>query len=358
MSRQSRPPESPPTDQLEQALSGLVRTPPPERLDMSDQQVERIGFGLRASLSGGGNKGFMDLALPTPHLTVIRGAFTLAQAHRTHAAAARDSLRIRLGLSGDLEVHAADGNTMQARAPGCLLAAQPQGTEFHYENQPRCLYRQVNLVLARGTLSENWGYDLASLPPVLQQFEAGELTAVRFSALPLSPDLIAAATDILECGYAGTLLDQYLDAKAREIICLIIAAHQPDADSGDAPPEEQRHLTQREQRQVAKARQVIDEHFASPPSIAELAGHVGLNRNKLCAGFQTEHGQTIQEYARELRLQKALDLLRQGDISITEVALEVGYGHSSSLTTAVKRRFGLSPRQLRQSFRHISPSRE
>lgn len=74
---------------------------------------------------------------------------------------------------------------------------------------------------------------------------------------------------------------------------------------------------------------------------------LGLNRNKLCTGFQLQYGMSIHEFARELRLQRALELLRRGGISITEVALEVGYRHSSSLTAAVKKRFGISPSQLK-----------
>jgi AraC-like DNA-binding protein len=47
---------------------------------------------------------------------------------------------------------------------------------------------------------------------------------------------------------------------------------------------------------------------------------------------------------------KALQLLHTGDYSVREVADAVGYSYSKNFTTALKRRYGVSPKIARKSF--------
>ena len=346
MSSHRKSPEVPPTLLLRQALTALVRPSPEELQQLTEQQVRRTGFGIRFEMQGKGTSGFMDLALPSGGLRVFRSVFTLGASHEAIATAERDYLRIRLGLSGDMQMRLASGAAVDIGAPSAMVIVQPKGAEFCGASLPPQPFRQVNIIMPRGMLTDTWGFDLATLPELLRTLESGQAREVQFTSIPLTPSLVSIATDILECSFSGPLLDQYLESKVREALCLLIAAMQePAAEelSADAL-----RLTAHDREPLALAKQVIDGSFAAPPGLTTLARRVGLNRNKLCAGFQAEYGQTIHEYARELRLQKALQLLRGGDISITEVALEVGYEHSSSLTTAVKKRFGVSPRQLQQ----------
>lgn len=345
MSRSRKPAETPPALLMTQAISALVRSDEV----IAEEEVRRTGFGLRREPRGHGNTGYMDLAFPSAELTVARSACTMGEASEDIATADRDYVRIRLGLAGDLQMRWSR-EALAVKSPVCVLGLQPRGTEFRYTTEALRPYRQVNIMLARGTLTEAWGFDLATLPEPLRGFEAGQLRDLLITTLPMSPGLVSIATDILECGFVGALLDQYLETKVRETFCLMMAALQGAAalDIASAPPEEPLRLTQRDRQQLAEVRRIMDDSFAAPPRLATLARRVGLNRTKLCAGFQAEFGLSIHEYARELRLQRALQLLREDRISVTEIALEVGYEHSSSLATAVKKRFGVSPRLLRQ----------
>ena len=49
-------------------------------------------------------------------------------------------------------------------------------------------------------------------------------------------------------------------------------------------------------------------------------------------------------------VEKALQLLHTGDYSVREVADAVGYSYSKNFTTALKRRYGVSPKIARKSF--------
>ena len=54
-------------------------------------------------------------------------------------------------------------------------------------------------------------------------------------------------------------------------------------------------------------------------------------------------GKTISQYLRQLRMEKAAELLRAGKLNVTQVAMEVGYASSSHFSTAFHETFGCCP---------------
>ncbi|WP_372811077.1 helix-turn-helix transcriptional regulator [Litorivivens sp.] len=346
MSRASKPPGNKKSELIWQAVKSLARSSEGEEPDRLGQYDTLSTFGLRRELATDGNRGYMEFALTSPYLTVMRSAFTTSEEHLSIATTERDVLRIRLGLSGSVSCRNPSGDNSVIEVPSCLMVAQPKATEMELTVLPMEHYRFVGFVISRGTLLDAWGFDPSALPEPLRSFELGETNSLEVIEVAMSSEMVNIATDIMKCRFSGALLDQFLEAKAREALCYLMAElNRPDENQvADAEV----RLTSRDRSALAEARLIIDKSYASPPSINVLARKVGLNRNKLCAGFRTAYGLSIHEYARELRLQNALELLRQGAISITEVAEQVGYGHSSSLTAAIKRRFGVSPRQLKR----------
>ena len=63
-------------------------------------------------------------------------------------------------------------------------------------------------------------------------------------------------------------------------------------------------------------------------------------------------GMTIFEYIERRRMEAARRMLRTDGLSVTEIALEVGYEYSCNLSVAYKRHFGFSPWEERASLRH------
>jgi AraC-like DNA-binding protein len=56
----------------------------------------------------------------------------------------------------------------------------------------------------------------------------------------------------------------------------------------------------------------------------------------------------MKEFIANIRLNKAQQLISKGDLNVTQVALEVGYVHSSNFTTAFKNKFGISPKTFQK----------
>jgi AraC-like DNA-binding protein len=305
---------------------------------------ERTTFGMRLTPHGPSNTGWVELAVPCEHFAVTRMELTnqlsLPQQQTPNAAAA-DAMMISLILEGSGSV-SIDGQVSHWHAPCCLIvAAGPKAVPPpHTVGAQR--QRMVIIALPRRFLTDIWKLDSATLPDVLRGLEEGA-ASLNVEILPMTSELIGIASAIMQCHYSGALLDKYLESKVCEALCLIICV----AARRASHPERSLVLTRRDVDRLNAAQAIVARRFAQPPTIAALSREVGLNRNKLCAGFAAHFGVTIHEYVRELRLGKAFELFRSDSGSVMEVALAVGYEHASNLSAALKKRYGLSPKQLR-----------
>ena len=81
----------------------------------------------------------------------------------------------------------------------------------------------------------------------------------------------------------------------------------------------------------------------NPPTLEQLGREAGCSPFYLSRTFSKETGQTIPQYLRQLRLDRAASLLKQGQMNVTEVALEVGYNSLSHFSQAFHQQFGCCP---------------
>jgi AraC family transcriptional regulator len=94
---------------------------------------------------------------------------------------------------------------------------------------------------------------------------------------------------------------------------------------------------------VEKAQAILRKHLQEPPNLEELARQVGCSQYYLSRMFSQEAGLTIQQYLRQIRLERAAELLRTGKCNVTEAAGEVGYNSLSHFSTAFHEAFGCCP---------------
>lgn len=94
---------------------------------------------------------------------------------------------------------------------------------------------------------------------------------------------------------------------------------------------------------VEKVVTILRERLVNPPSLEELGRLVGCSPFYLSRTFSGEMGVTIPQYLRQLRLDRAAELLRSGRFNVTEAALEVGYSSLSHFSQAFHEQFGCCP---------------
>ena len=94
---------------------------------------------------------------------------------------------------------------------------------------------------------------------------------------------------------------------------------------------------------VARAKAILLDNLAEPPSLEELGRRVACSHFYLSRTFTRETGLTISQWLRRARLERAAELLRARDCNVTEAALAVGYSSPSHFSHAFREAFGCCP---------------
>ncbi|RJE88385.1 AraC family transcriptional regulator [Paenibacillus sp. 1011MAR3C5] len=107
------------------------------------------------------------------------------------------------------------------------------------------------------------------------------------------------------------------------------------------------------QEQKPRSIQYIHEHYDEPLTVQKLAEMEHYNRSYYSDWFLKETGKTPSAYIQEVRLSKAKELLRDTNLSILNIAVQVGLEHQSSLTRLFQQYERVTPSQ----FRKMNPAR-
>ena len=99
---------------------------------------------------------------------------------------------------------------------------------------------------------------------------------------------------------------------------------------------------------IAQAQRLMDEHPEADWSVANLARSVRLSERHFSGLFRKHLRETPHAYHQRKRLERARRLLRDTNLSITDIALECGFSSSQNFATAFRRHSGLSPRAFRR----------
>jgi AraC-like DNA-binding protein len=138
------------------------------------------------------------------------------------------------------------------------------------------------------------------------------------------------------------LRGRYLEALSTEILLQVLGEFRDRAMMSRGPT----GIRPRDVNSIYEARDYLTQHYRNPPKIPELARMVGLNQTKLKAGFREVTKLTIYSYITKCRMERAADLLLNGNYGIAEVAYEVGYDYPANFTSAFKKFYGKLPRSV------------
>jgi AraC-like DNA-binding protein len=100
-------------------------------------------------------------------------------------------------------------------------------------------------------------------------------------------------------------------------------------------------------RRLLRVRDLIDRAYASPLDLAALARSAHVSESHFSRSFAAAFGVTPHRYLLTTRLERAKALLRDTDLSVTEVCWEVGFTSLGSFSTQFRRFVGASPSAYR-----------
>ena len=113
------------------------------------------------------------------------------------------------------------------------------------------------------------------------------------------------------------------------------------------PPPEQEMFCSRQQRlaqeRVEQVIFLLKQNLAEPLTLEDLGRKIGCSHFYLSRIFSTETGHTITQHLRQLRMERAAELLKSGEYNVTEAAMEVGYNSLSHFSAAFHETFGCCP---------------
>ena len=98
---------------------------------------------------------------------------------------------------------------------------------------------------------------------------------------------------------------------------------------------------------LRRARDLIDREYARPLEVAELARAALMSTAHFSRQFRAAYGETPYAYLMTRRIERAKELLRRGDLSVTEVCLEVGCTSLGSFSARFTELVGETPTAYR-----------
>ncbi len=105
-----------------------------------------------------------------------------------------------------------------------------------------------------------------------------------------------------------------------------------------------RASTQEDYRQrLDRVRAYLESHLSAPVDLAALARVACLSPYHFHRVFRSVLGETVGDYVRRIRLERAAYLLRRSGREVTDVALAVGYESPAAFTRAFEKAFGAPP---------------
>lgn len=99
---------------------------------------------------------------------------------------------------------------------------------------------------------------------------------------------------------------------------------------------------------ITQVRLYIEEHYAGPVSLEEIADFVHLNPSYLSGLYKQKTGENISTYLTAVRLDRAEKLILETNLRLSQIAALVGYPNASYFSQIYKKYRGVSPTDLRE----------
>jgi AraC-like DNA-binding protein len=101
---------------------------------------------------------------------------------------------------------------------------------------------------------------------------------------------------------------------------------------------------------LRQAHDHIDRHYASPIGLDELARVAGVSKYHFARSFEAAYGLTPIRYLTRRRVERAQDLLRHANLTVTEICFLVGFSSLGSFSSLFNRLVGESPTAYRDRW--------
>lgn len=192
------------------------------------------------------------------------------------------------------------------------------------------------------------GFGFSAFYPTVQHLQT---TILELSGCSAIPSFSVPRADDLQMADAVRELYTTLKSNASPLECeskFVWTLIELVKRFGDKKSNE--HKFGHEHLAVKKVRSYIQENYARPISLSELAEQVNFSRYYLLHMFRNEVGMPPHTYLENVRIRQAQKLLSEGE-ALVQVAHQVGFGSQSHFTQRFKQIIGVSPGEYARQVR-------
>lgn len=302
--------------------------------DVIRSDTDFVSMTCKSSVS---SVGWCDISIVRPGLTVTAAEVRHEEAiERRHGGG--DLLKLHFCISGGSHIDGEYGSASDVKTSSLVCFTQPLDSEKRESVSAHVDERSVTLSCTRDFLSDVADNCSLALPAQLLDFAGGKPSSFLCEQMPLPQAIRQLAEDIMTVR-ASPFARFIREARSLELLSLSLI--HLSASCGIRP------LRDRDQDRVRQVCEIIQHETEYTHSIRELSRLVGWNETQLMACFKAVTGATINGYRHRHRMDHAMRRLRDGGVSVTELAFDLGYEHPGNFATAFKKTFGFSPKAAR-----------
>jgi len=245
-----------------------------------------------------------------------------------------DSLEICVNLAGCGTIHERALQTTVVN-PQTVATYSAEPARLRADRHAGQRHRFLTLEFSRDWLARAVAGHESALNRETRGFLDGSTRIRRAREIPLNQRVKRGAEEMLQPPVRGPGAGFWYHAKILEIMAHTLTEPERELFC-------QRHKRVAMDR-VERVKLALARDLEHPPTLAELGREVGCSPFYLSRIFSEQTGLTISRYLRNLRLERAAELLRTGQCNVTEAAMTVGYSSLSHFSKAFAEMFGSCP---------------
>jgi len=165
--------------------------------------------------------------------------------------------------------------------------------------------------------------------------------------MPAPTDIREAAEQVFQTSFSEKAQRVFVQGKALELMIRCMALLRKDEQGSGRGPV----IRPSDVDRLRKVPDIIRAELRQQITLNSLARAIGMNTNKLKSGFKQTFGKSVFDYLQDTRLEVAERLIREGDMTVGQVALKVGLRNPGYFARIFKRRYGVSPARYMRDHR-------
>ncbi|MDW8106654.1 MAG: helix-turn-helix transcriptional regulator [Armatimonadota bacterium] len=200
----------------------------------------------------------------------------------------------------------------------------------------RYLHHHLVVRLAPSFLRTLLTPEVERVLPELQPFVQGEALLSRPIYLLVDNPLLQGVVEALRTPPPVGSLRLYYEGKLRELVAFLCFA-EPEV------------VATHDEGRLRAALEYLQSHLSDADVLQKVSERLCVSPRQCQRLFRVAMGCSPSEYLTELRMRRAATLLVSTNMSVSEIALEVGYLSLSHFSRVFRERFGKTPRAFRQN---------